>query len=122
MSPYHDFPMGLSSSMVSFTGSISWMLYLLWPLFVTAINFCDGETWIFKGRSPKGKDRPVGLNDQPLGKSTLEGFELSGTVWALSPLMKNRNPDITERKNTGICLILKSCIINHLVLNGNAVK
>jgi len=63
----------------SFYVSINWILCTLWPLLVTAINFFEGETAIFSGRSPSGSERPAGDSHQPLGKSMrLLSFELPG--------------------------------------------
>src|SRR6185503_6453457 len=50
--PYHDFGMILLCRTLLFTASINCNDCTLWPLLVTAINFFDGETAIFKGRSP----------------------------------------------------------------------
>jgi hypothetical protein len=46
------------------------MLCALTPLFVTATYFLLWLTAIFKGKSPKEKDFPAGLNFQPLGRET----------------------------------------------------
>src|SRR5687768_69825 len=57
--------------MVSFFGSISWILCILWPLLVTARYFFEAETAMFKGRSPKGNERPAGDRCHPFGSLTL---------------------------------------------------
>ena len=51
--------------------SINMMLWALTPLFVTATNFFELLTAMFKGKSPKPKDLPAELNFQPLGKETI---------------------------------------------------
>jgi len=54
-------------------------------LFVTAINFFEGETAMFKGRSPKGRFSPTGVKLHPLGKCTRfdssDSFDCAKTKW-----------------------------------------
>lgn len=68
--PYHSLPITFSSISFSFTGSISWIDCVLWPLLETASILPEFDSWIFRGRSPKGNEVPAGLNFHPFGSST----------------------------------------------------
>lgn len=47
---------------------------MLCPLLVTATNFFEEDTAMFKGRSPSGMLLPAGDKLQPLGSKTVEVF------------------------------------------------
>src|ERR1700712_3506366 len=42
----------------------------LWPLFVTARYFLEGDTIRFNGRSPSGIELPTGVRLHPFGNKT----------------------------------------------------
>src|SRR5258708_1436106 len=69
--PPQDLGMITLSSWRSVRVSISWMVWVLCPLLVTAANFRDRLTAIFRGRSPSDRLVPAGVRDQPLGRRTL---------------------------------------------------
>jgi hypothetical protein len=58
------------------------MLWVLCPLLVTANNLLDGEISMFKGKSPRGKERPAGVKDQPFESKIFSAFGLLVGVWA----------------------------------------
>ena len=66
---------------------------------------------MFKGRSPKGSDLPVGLNDHPFGKRTFFGSRLLGTVWAFRTVAKRELAIIAVRPKLKIGEFLRRCII-----------
>src|SRR5690348_10512381 len=68
-SPTQDLRMDIAPDCRSFFTSKSWTVCGLYPLFVTARNFPEEDTAIFRGRSPRGRDFPTGVSDQPLGSS-----------------------------------------------------
>jgi hypothetical protein len=60
--------------------SINKMLWALTPLLVTATYFLEWLTAIFKGKSPKLKDFPAGLNFHPLGRETIGAIFCAETL------------------------------------------
>src|SRR5512133_699354 len=68
--PNHPLAVITESRTTIFSGSIRWMLWSLCPLFVTANILPEGETAIFKGRSPTGSIFPTGDSFHPLGNDT----------------------------------------------------
>src|SRR6218665_3011987 len=75
------------------TGSISWSLCTLCPLLVTVIIFWERLTAIFRGKSPKGNERPAGESLQPFGNKTAF-FSLVSVLaagWAESPAANKHN-------------------------------
>ena len=71
VSPNHPLAITTESRSCIFSASISWILWSLSPLLVTASNFPEGETAMFRGRSPTGSIFPTGVSFQPLGRETL---------------------------------------------------
>src|SRR6187402_517418 len=62
------------------------MLCTLCPIWVTAINFLDLETAMFKGKSPSGNERPAGDNFHPFGRTTTRGSSIeAGCAKLCSP-------------------------------------
>ena len=81
---------------------------MLCPLLVTAINFFEGDTAIFKGRSPRGKLFPTGVKLHPLGNCTRCAILFCANTY---PGRMNRiDNKTTESKDLLIAFLLLMCL------------